>query len=178
MQAKTEKADVVDGKKPLCTLGRDEKYIRNRLWILGASCIVLEGVGDGMIAWCALELRIPILCMYDRVLHKTTIEKFLQDKVAQKMKTATPADVRWYRTDSQLCCRQPDDEAAAKKAKTKAKAKAKVQATAEEAAEATEEAKAKATKRTNSSSSSASSSSSSASKKSKKAKTEKKKEEA
>ena len=85
MQVNAMKPDVdVTGTSPLCTGGRDEKMISNRLWLVGASCIILQGVGDGMIPWCGLKLRIPTVCIYDRELHKSVIEKFLLEKVVRR----------------------------------------------------------------------------------------------
>ena len=131
MQVSTEKPDV-DGKSmnPLSTLGRDEDMVTNRLWQGGTSIIILEGVGDGMIPWCGLKLRIPTLCIYNSELFKSTIEKFLLEKVVKAMTEALPTDTRWYRTNAQLMCREPDDEAtrakeAAAAAAAAAKAKAK-----------------------------------------------------
>jgi hypothetical protein len=131
MQVSTEKPDV-DGKSmnALSTLGRDEDMVTNRLWQGGTSIIILEGVGDGMIPWCGLKLRIPTLCIYNSELFKSTIEKFLLEKVVKAMTEALPTDTRWYRTNAQLMCREPDDEAtrakeaAAAAAAAKAKAKA------------------------------------------------------
>ena len=96
-EAKTEKPDV-DSQlmNPLCTYGRDEKYIMNKLWLDGISAVILYGVGDGMIPWCALQKRIPIMCLYDKELHKSTIETFLLEKITKKMEEATPQDTRWY----------------------------------------------------------------------------------
>ena len=126
MQVKTEKPDAdMKDVVPLCTYGRDEKYITNKLWQTGASTILLSGVGDGMIPWCALKARIPIMCLYDKEIHRVTIEKFLQEKVLKKMQEATPHDARWYRTDAQLGCRSPSDEVKMKKATPKPKAELK-----------------------------------------------------
>ena len=137
-KVKNEKADV-DGKSmsPLCTYGRDEAYINNKLWLAGVSTIILWGVGDGMIPWCALEKRIPIMCLYDKELHKKTIEAFLLEKIIKRMEEATPEDARWYRTNAQLgCCDGKNDESESgagtrTKPKTKAKAKAKAKANAD-----------------------------------------------
>jgi len=112
---------------PLCTYGRDEQYIMNKLWLNGVSSIILDGVGDGMVVWCALQKRIPIMCLYDREIHKKTIEAFLQEKILKKMTEATPKDTRWYRTAAQLGCREDEHEEAAAGAK-KAVAAAKVKA--------------------------------------------------
>jgi hypothetical protein len=130
-QVKTEKPDVdLKTMSPLCTYGRHEDYIMNKLWLNGISSLILEGVGDGMVPWCALQLRIPIMCVYEKELHKKTIEEFLFEKILKKMEEATPKDARWYRTDAQLGCRDGEDNAAgaaaakAKAAAAAAKAKA------------------------------------------------------
>ena len=106
----------------------------NKLWLNGISSIILDGVGDGMIVWCALKNRIPIMCLYDREIHKKTIEAFLQDKIMKKMEEATPSDTRWYRTNAQLGCRENEDIVAkrvqAKAAAAKAKAAAALPALA------------------------------------------------
>jgi hypothetical protein len=125
---KTEQPDV-DLKKmsPLSTYGRDEEYINNKLWLDGISSLILYGVGDGMVIWCALQKRIPIVCMYDKELHKKTIETFMLEKIMKKMEEATPRDARWYRTNAQLGCRDDQDDAggaAAAKAKAVAAAAA------------------------------------------------------
>ena len=124
---KTDKPDVdVKSTSPLCTYGRDEKYIDNKLWLNGISSIILYGVGDGMIPWCAVKKRIPICCLYDGELHKKTIEVFLLGKIIQKMEEATPDDTRWYRTAAQLGCRASEDDsegAGTEEAKLKAAAK-------------------------------------------------------
>ena len=110
-QAITEKADVDnDVKVPLCTYGRDEDYINNKLWINGVSTIILHGAGDGMIIWCALVKRIPIMVLYDSELHKSTLETFLVGKIQKKMEEAAPGDARWWRTNVQLGCRAEDAE--------------------------------------------------------------------
>ena len=142
MQVKTEKPDVdLKDVVSLSTYGRDEKYITNKLWLTGASTIMLYGVGDGMIPWCALKARIPIMCLYDREIHRVTIEKFLVEMVTKKMLAATPHDARWYRTDAQLSCRREEDDDAMMKAKAAAKAAA---ATAKAASKAKAEPKGKA----------------------------------
>lgn len=132
---KTEKPDVdLKTMSPLCTYGRHEEYIKNKLWLNGISSLILEGVGDGMVPWCALQLRIPIMCVYEKELHKKTIEEFLFEKILKKMEEATPKDARWYRTDAQLGCRDGEDVAAgaaaakAKAAAAKAKAAAAAKA--------------------------------------------------
>ena len=113
---------------PLSTYGRDEKYIKNKLWLDGISSLILLGVGDGMVPWCAIELRIPIMCVYQNELHKKTIEAFLLEKIIEKMEKARPGDTRWYRTSAQLGCRDVDDSegtVALPKVKAKGAAKAK-----------------------------------------------------
>ena len=122
-QVKTEKPDVdIKTMSPLSTYGRDEQYIMNKLWLNGISSLILYGVGDGMIPWCALQKRIPIMCLYDKELHKSTIELFLLEKIIKEMEEATPEDTRWYRTAAQLGCRDDSEGARAKKAKAAATA--------------------------------------------------------
>ena len=131
---KTEKPDVdLKSMSPLSTYGRDEQYIMNKLWLDGISSLILYGVGDGMVPWCALQKRIPIMCLYDKELHKQIIEKFLLEKIIKKMEEATPQDTRWYRTTAQLVCRDGEDDSEGAKAsagKAKAAATAKVAAAA------------------------------------------------
>ncbi len=123
---KTEKPDVdVKSMSPLSTYGRDEQYIMNKLWLDGISSLILYGVGDGMVPWCALQKRIPIMCLYDKELHKRTIEVFLLEKIIKKMEEATPKDTRWYRTAAQLGCRDGEDDSEGARAKAKAAATAK-----------------------------------------------------
>ena len=128
---KTDKPDVdVKSMAPLSVYGRDEEYMDNKLWLDGISSLILKGVGDGMVPWCAVKKRIPIMCLYETELHKKTIEVFLVEKIAKKMEEATPKDTRWYRTAAQLGCREAEDneEAAktrAEQAKAAAAAKAK-----------------------------------------------------
>lgn len=94
---------------PLTTFGRDEAYIENKLHLLGASSVILHGVGDGMIPYCCLMKRIPCLLIYGKrpggELHQKTIQKFLVDKVQKKIEEAAPGS-RWYRTTAQLGCRE------------------------------------------------------------------------
>ena len=128
-KVKTDKPDV-DPKSmtPLSTYGRDEQYIMNKLWLDGISSLILHGVGDGMVPWCALQKRIPIMCLYDKELHKQVIEKFLLEKIIEKMEAATPKDTRWYRTAAQLVCLDGEDDSEGAKAsagKAKAAPKAK-----------------------------------------------------
>ena len=120
-QAKTENADVdITLMSPLSTYGRDEEYIMNKLWLDGISTVILHGVGDGMLAWCALQKRIPIMCLYDKELHKKTIEVHLLEKIIEKMEAATPIDARWYRTAAQLGCREAEDDSDGAKVKAAA----------------------------------------------------------
>ena len=107
---KSDRADVDPHVKcPLSEYGRDEKYILNKLWLMGASTVILHGVGDGMIPFCCLKRRIPCVLIYDPapggIIHKDTIRKFLIDKVKQLLAEAVPGDTRFYRTDVQLGCR-------------------------------------------------------------------------
>ena len=139
-QVKTEKPDVdIKTMSPLSTYGRDEQYIMNKLWLNGISSLILYGVGDGMIPWCALQKRIPIMCLYDKELHKSTIELFLLEKIIKEMEEATPEDTRWYRTAAQLGCRDDSEGARAKKAKAVATAKVKAKAKGKHPSEAAEE---------------------------------------
>ena len=160
-QAKNEQPDVdLKSMSPLSTYGRDEEYIMNKLWLDGISSLILYGVGDGMVPWCALQKRIPIMCVYDKELHKKTIEVFLLEKIIQKMEEATPQDARWYRTAAQLGCRDDSEGAGARAAKAKAAATAKTAA-----AKAAAAAKAKGKRPGGSSGSSSSSASAESSKK-------------
>ena len=97
---------------PLITFGRDEQYIDNLLHLLGASSVILHGVGDGMVAYCCLMKRIPCLLIYGKrpggELHQKLIHKFLVDKVQKKIEAAAPGS-RWYRTNSQLGCRAEEE---------------------------------------------------------------------
>ena len=131
-KVKTEKPDVdLKSMTPLSTYGMDEEYIKNKFWLNGLSSLILHGVGDGMIVWCSLQLRIPILCMYDKDLHKKTIEAFLLEKMIKKMEEATPKDTRWYRTAAQLGCRDGEDDSSGARAGAE---KGKAAATAKTAA--------------------------------------------
>ena len=122
-QVKTEQPDVdLKSMSPLSTYGRDEQYIMNKLWLDGISSLILYGVGDGMVPWCALQKRIPIMCLYDKELHKSVIEQFLLEKIIKKMEEATPEDTRWYRTNAQLGCHDDSEGSGAKKAKAAATA--------------------------------------------------------
>ena len=168
-QVKTEKPDVdLKSMSPLSTYGRDEQYIMNKLWLNGISSLILYGVGDGMVPWCALQKRIPIMCLYDKELHKSTIEVFLLEKIIKKMEEATPEDTRWYRPAAQLGCRDDSDSEGARAKKAKAAATAN---TAAAKAVAAAKAKGKRPPREASEEGESSSSSSSASPK-KKLKTE------
>jgi len=132
-QVKTDPADADDlnlkKTSSLTTYGRDEKYVENKLYLLGASSVILYGVGDGMIPYCCLMKRIPCLLIYDKrpggELHQKTIQKFLVGKVQALMEVAAPG-TRWFRTSTQLGCReekkrkQPDGTPAPKKKVAKA----------------------------------------------------------
>ena len=119
-QVKTDPADVEVSKvpTPLTTYGRDEKHIQNRLHLLGASSVILDGVGDGMITYCCLTKRIPCLMIFDKrpggELHQKIIHKFLVDKVKALMEAAVPGS-KWYRTNTQLGCREEKKDAPQKK---------------------------------------------------------------
>ena len=109
-EVKTDPADVspdMEKTSALTTYGRDEKYIENKLHLLGASSVILHGVGDGMIPYCCLKQKIPCLLIYGTgaggQVHQKTIEKFLVGKVARLMEEAVPGDV-WYETNFQLGC--------------------------------------------------------------------------
>ena len=119
-QVKTDAPDAEPNLKTtsaLSTYGRDEKYITNKLHLLGASSVILYGVGDGMIPYCCLTLRIPCLLIYAKspggAVHQKTIEKFLVGKVQALMEAAAPG-TRWYRTDTQLCCQEEKKKKVAK----------------------------------------------------------------
>jgi len=103
-----EKGDVA-GKTmvPMSFMGRDEEYLKNLLWLLGISQVVLWGVGNGMLAWVCLRLRIPILCVYENELHKETIQKFLLEKIDGAMDD--PAQKRFYKTDAELGVSTPGE---------------------------------------------------------------------
>ena len=105
----------------LCTYGRDEKYIQNKLHLLGGSSVMLYGVGDGMIPYCCLVKRIPCLLIYDKrpggEVHQKTIQKFLIGKVQALMEAATPGS-RWYRTNTQLGCRSEEQPRPKEKGKS------------------------------------------------------------
>ena len=102
--APSEKADI-DGKElcPLLTYPRDEKYIDNMLWLLGASVVILFGVGDGMIAYVCMKKRIVCVCIYENQDHQKCITDFLSTFVEKKILAATPGE-RFYMTDQQLGC--------------------------------------------------------------------------
>ena len=138
-KVKTEKPDVdIKSTTSLSTYGWDEEYIMNKLWTGGFSSMILLGVGDGMIPWCCIQRRIPIMCLYDKDLHKKTIEAHLLAKIIEKMEAASPIDARWYRTAAQLGCREAEEDpdgakvkaAAAKAAATVKMAAAKAMAVA------------------------------------------------
>ena len=168
---KTDKADTDEKTMvPLCTYGRDEKYITNKLWLMGISNVILRGVGDGMIPFVCLKKRIPCLLIFDEAPsgehHQKAIEKFLIDKVKKLMEEATPGDGRFYRTNVQLnCC--PDDNEEEKVKKKKEASKKKAEEASKKKADEDKKRKADEAPAATAGSSSSSSSSSS-SKKSKK----------
>ena len=52
-----EKADIASKVMvPISYLGRDEEYMKNLLWLLGVSQVILWGVGNGMLATKPLAL--------------------------------------------------------------------------------------------------------------------------
>ena len=85
---------------PLSLMGRDEAFLRNLLWLVGTSQVVLWGVGNGMIPWVCLNLRIPILCIYDNEQHKETINQHLLSKIQKAMDD--PKNLRFYKSDADL----------------------------------------------------------------------------
>ena len=96
-----EKADIANKTMvPLSLMGRDEEYLKNMLWLMGASQVILWGVGNGMLAWVCLCLRIPILCVYENELHKETIQKHLLDKIEKA--ADDPSNKRFYKTNAEL----------------------------------------------------------------------------
>jgi hypothetical protein len=118
-----EKPDIANKTMvPLSLMGRDEAYLKNMLWLVGASQVILWGVGNGMMAWVCICLRIPILCIYDNELHKATIEKHLLDKIEKAVDDKN--NKRFHKTDAELGVSSADDkkdlDAAAKKKKEEA----------------------------------------------------------
>ena len=112
VKVKTDPADVDSNSKAtthLTTYGRDEAYIQNKLSLLGCSSAILYGVGDGMFPWCCLTKKIPCLLIFGKRpggdVHQKVIFKFLVDKVVEKMEAAIPG-TRWFRTTTQLGCRE------------------------------------------------------------------------
>jgi hypothetical protein len=96
-----EKADIQNKQMiPVSMMGRDESFLRNLLWLCGGSQVVLWGVGNGMLPWVCLHMRIPILCIFENELHKDTIQKHILDKIEKVMDD--PADKRFYKTDGEL----------------------------------------------------------------------------
>ena len=96
-----EKADIQNKQMiPLSVMGRDESFLRNLLWLCGGSQVVHWGVGNGMLPWVCLHMRIPILCIFENELHKDTIQKHVLDKIEKLMDD--PADKRFYKTDGEL----------------------------------------------------------------------------
>ena len=96
-----EKADIQNKQMiPLSMNGRDEDFLRNLLWLCGGSQVILWGVGNGMLPWVCLHMRIPILCIFENEMHKETIQKHILDKIEKVMDD--PADKRFYKTDGEL----------------------------------------------------------------------------
>ena len=96
-----EKADIQNKQMiPLSVNGRDESFLRNLLWLCGGSQVVLWGVGNGMLPWVCLHMRIPILCIFENEMHKETIQKHILDKIEKVMDD--PTDKRFYKTDGEL----------------------------------------------------------------------------
>ena len=122
---------------PLCHFGRDEDWWKNQLWLMGTSQVILWGVGNGMLPWVCLQLRIPIVCIYESQGHKQVIEKHLLEKIVKQMDDKT--DVRWWKSDEDLGVTPSEEEE-----KTEAKNKAEeAKKKAEEAKKKKEEAKKK-----------------------------------
>ena len=98
---------------PLLAYGRAQKYAANKLHALGASSVVLYGVGDGMFAYCCLLIRIPCLIIYapnpGGAVHQQVIRKHLVGKVVELITNATPGS-KWHRSNTQLGCRPDDDK--------------------------------------------------------------------
>ena len=134
-----EKPDM-DGKMtvPLCHFGRDEDWWKNQLWLTGTSQVILWGVGNGMLPWVCLQLRIPIVCIYESQGHKQVIEKHLLEKIVKQMDDKT--DVRWWKSDEDLGVTPSEEE---EKTEAKKKAAEEAKKKAEEAKKKKEEAKKK-----------------------------------
>ena len=123
--APTEKADKEDkDTEKLCTYGRDQKYVENALWLLGASQVIVHGVGNGMVAWVCLLWRIPCLCIFDNDEHAKCVLDYITKKVEDLMKKAVPANTRWWKDNEQLRC-IPDVVKEKKEKKRKAAASEK-----------------------------------------------------
>jgi hypothetical protein len=92
--------------------GRAQKYVENKLFALGCSSVVLYGVGDGMFAYCCLLNRIPCLIIYGPnpggAVHQQVIRKHLVGKMQELYTKAVPGS-KWFRSNTQLCCRPDDD---------------------------------------------------------------------
>ena len=115
-QVHGEPPDVdVDLKQlsPLLAYGRAQKYVANKLHALGASSVVLYGVGDGMFAYCCLLIRIPCLIIYGQnpggAVHQQVMRKHLVGKVVELITNAMPGS-KWHRSNTQLGCRPDDDK--------------------------------------------------------------------
>lgn len=100
-------------------MGRDEEYLENQMWLIGVSQAILWGVGNGMLAWVCLKLRIPIVLVFDNELHKEVINAFLLKKLEEAMND--PNNQRFYKSDVILGV-ETEDSSAVAVAKAKAKA--------------------------------------------------------
>ena len=104
-----EKPDVEDKQLvPLSLMGRDRDYIENKLWLVGASQIILWGVGNGMWPWVCLRMRIPILCIYGKELHKDVIEKHILEKIM--VEADKKSNQRFYKSDTDLGVEEGQEE--------------------------------------------------------------------
>jgi len=162
-----ETADVANKTMvPLSLMGRDEAYLKNMLWLLGASQVILWGVGNGMLAWVCLNLRIPILCIYDNERHKDVIQKHLLQKIL--VEADKESNKRFYKSNADLGVSGAEEQPVLEDKKkilkvTEEKKKDEEKKKAEEEKKKAEEKKEKKEKKSSTSSSSSSSSSASAS---------------
>ena len=91
-----------------------------------------------MLPWVCLQLRIPIVCIYESQGHKQVIEKHLLEKIVKQMDDKT--DVRWWKSDEDLGVTPSEEE---EKTEAKKKAAEEAKKKAEEAKKKKEEAKKK-----------------------------------
>jgi len=70
------------------------------MWILGISQAIQWGVGNGMLAWVCLKLRIQIVLLFDSELHKEVVMKHLKAKVIEAMNDSS--NKRFYKSDAVL----------------------------------------------------------------------------